>query len=253
MINNIMTNLTKLRIHVCPIGYEVDRIVKSAIELRADRVWIIKEKITSKEKAKKFIKLVEIRLKNQNIEIKEKGVSRDDLFDNLRVMKEIFQEEKNNEIHVNVSAGSKIQAIACMMACMMFKEYNPKPYYVEPKSYETPLDKPQSSGVKRIIPLPNYEIKKPDDKLVQALEIIHNNDGKISKKKMAELIIKSGLIDVDDVNKKIDQGDYAKLDHHFIKPLKNIWHFITVEKIGRMHFIEITSIGKEAYIFLVPS
>ena len=245
-----MTNLTKLRIHVCPIGYEVDRIVKSAIELRAERVWIIKEKESSKEKAKKFIKSVEVGLKNKNIEVKEKGVSRDDLFDNLRVMKEIFQCEENNEIHVNVSAGSKIQAIASMMACMMFKEYNPKPYYVEPKKYENPINKPQSSGVNRIIPLPNYEIKKPEDKLIKALDIIHQNKGKITKKKMAERVIKAGLIEVDDTDKKIDQGDYAKLDHHFIKPLKNIWHFITIKKIGRNHLIEITPIGNDASIFL---
>lgn len=37
---------------------------------------------------------------------------------------------------VNVSVGSKIQAIASMMACMMFKDLVAiKPYYVVPKKY----------------------------------------------------------------------------------------------------------------------
>jgi hypothetical protein len=41
-------------------------------------------------------------------------------------------------ILVNVLVGSKIQAIASMMACMMFKDIAMiKPYYVVPKKYTT--------------------------------------------------------------------------------------------------------------------
>jgi hypothetical protein len=43
--------------------------------------------------------------------------------------------EKGNHILVNVSVGSKIQAIASMMACMMFKDMATiKPYYVVPEN-----------------------------------------------------------------------------------------------------------------------
>jgi hypothetical protein len=38
--------------------------------------------------------------------------------------------EKGNHILVNVSVGSKIQAIASMMSCMMFRDIATiKPYY----------------------------------------------------------------------------------------------------------------------------
>lgn len=246
-----MTKLTKLRVHICPIGYEVDRIVLAAKQLRADRVWIISEKIPSEEKAGKFIKKVKASLKAEHVEVKEKGVDRDDLFDNLKVIKEIFIEEKGNEIHVNVSAGSKIQAIAGMMACMMFREYSPIPYYVEPKKYEVPLNKSQSSGVRRIMQLPDYVIKKPDDKLVKALNIINSNKGRITKKKMAELAIAEGLIEPANKDKKVDQSAYAKLDHGIIKPLQDQWKFVDVEKIGVNHWVTVTDAGRDAAKFLI--
>lgn len=246
-----MTKLTKLRIHICPIGYEVDRIVLAAEQLRADRVWLITEKNPSKETAGKFIHKVKLLLRKNKIEVEEIGVDRDDLFDNLKIIREVFVKESGNEIHVNVSAGSKIQAIAGMMGCMMFKEYSPIPYYVEPKKYETPLNKPQSTGIRRILSLPDYTIQKPDNKLVKALQLINKNNNKITKKNLAELAIIAGLIEPANKNKKVDQSAYAKLDHHIIKPLLDQWKFISVEKIGQNHWIIMTENGIDASKFLI--
>lgn len=246
-----MTTLTKLRIHICPVGFEVDRIVQSAIDLRAERVWLIIEQNKSLEKASKFIKQVVTLLKKEKIETKTKGVTRDNLFDNLRAIKDIFVEEEKNEIHVNVSSGSKIQAIASMMACMMFREYEPKPYYVEPKKYESDkVEKPQSYGVKRIFLLPEYRIQKPERRLVKALKLISDNGGKITKKKLTELCIAHDIIDVSKKDKEIDTGDFAKLETHVIKKLKDSWHYINVERIGRNQVISITESGINSLLFL---
>lgn len=244
-----MTKLTRLRVHVCPIGYEIDRVAEAAKQLRADRVWLIVEQNPSKEKAIRFINKVTSFLKKYQIEVKQKGVSRDELFDNLKGIKEIFEEEKDNEIHVNVSAGSKIQAIAGMMACMMFKEYNPISYYVDPKKYEKPSTAPQSSGVKEIISLPNYTVQKPEKELIKTLKIILSNNKKLNKKTLARLVIEDGLLD--SKNKKITQSDYAKLDHYIIKPLKEKWGFISVKQLGTNHWIELTDAGKDACKFLI--
>ena len=243
-----MTTLIKLRVHVCPIGYEIDRIAKAAKQLRAERVWLIIEKNASKEKAIKYINKVESVLKENKIEVKQKGVIREDLFDNLKGIKEIFEEEKDNELHVNVSAGSKIQAIAGMMACMIFKEYNPIPYYVDPKKYEKPSKSPQSSGVKEIFSLPNYTIQKPEDVLIKTLKIIKNTK-KLNKKTLAGIAIHDDLID--SKNEKVTQSDYAKLDHRIIKPLEEKWKFISVKKIGINHWIELTDAGIDACKFLI--
>ena len=44
------------------------------------------------------------------------------LFDIIRVVKEIILEHRNDEFYVNVASGSKIHAIGCMMACMVFDD-----------------------------------------------------------------------------------------------------------------------------------
>ncbi len=244
-----MTTLTRLRVHICPIGFEIDRVAEAAKNLRAERVWLIIEKNRSKEKAIKFIEKVESILKQNKIEVKQKGVSRDDLFDNLKGIKEIFEEEKINELHVNVSAGSKIQAIAGMMACMMFKEYSAIPYYVEPKDYGKPVKLPLSIGVKDIKPLPDYTIQKPEEELIKTLEIIKNNNEKLNKKTLTKFAIEKGLID--SKNEKVTQSDYAKLDHRIIKPLRDKWKFISVKIIGVNHWIELTDSGRDACKFLI--
>lgn len=247
-----MARLTKLRVHICPIGYEIDRIVESAKRLSAERVWLIVEENSEKEKASDFITKVESDLTESDIEVRRKGVSRDDLFDNLKGIKEIFVEEEGNELRVNVSAGSKIQAIAGMMACMIFKEYSPIPYYVEPKKYEKPSKSPQSSGVKDIVELPEYTIQKPEPDLIKALEIIQQND-RLNKKTLALQAIEKNLIDSenDPEDRKVTQGDYAKLDHHIIKPLVEKWKFIEVTQIGTNHRITLTNIGKDVCKFLI--
>jgi len=243
---------TKFRVHVCPIGFEVDRIVLAVKELHADRVWLIVEKNPAKERAGTFIDQVKSQLSNLDIEIREEGVDRDDLIDNLKIIKGIFEKEEGNDLHVNVSGGSKIQAIAGMMACMLFRdEYEPKPYYVIPDNYgdKEPPKEPLSFGKKDTIDLPAYEIKKPEDYLISALEIISKGK-KITKTELAIAAIEQNLIESNSKGKKITQGDYAKLQNRIIKPLEETWEFIEVNKIGREYRISITKAGGDALKFL---
>ena len=242
-----MTKLTKLRVHICPIGYEVDRIVKSAIKLRAEKIWIITEEYP-KNKIDLFIKKVRSGVTKEKIEINMKEINRIDLFDNIRGIKDIFDLEAGNEIYVNISSGSKIQAIAGMMACMIFKSYNPIPYYVEPKKYGEAPDEPQSFGVKTIIPLPNYTIQQPNQNQIKALNIIKKSK-KLNKKRFAELCINNKLFSTN--NDKIGQNDYGKLNNQIITPLKNNWKYIKVEKIGHNDWITLTNSGNDVCKFLI--
>jgi hypothetical protein len=132
-----------------------------------------------------------------NIECKKAKANRTDLFDILRAFHQIILEEKSNSIFVNVSVGSKIQAIASMMACMMFKDVvTIKPYYVVPKDYTIlPQNEQQTEGMDKIIPLPDYRIEIPNKKLVKCLELIDNHDGgKVSKKRLKNIAIQNKLI-----------------------------------------------------------
>jgi Family of unknown function (DUF6293) len=164
-----------------------------------------------------------------NIECKKAKANRTDLFDILRAFHQIILEEKSNSIFVNVSVGSKIQAIASMMACMMFKDVvTIKPYYVVPKDYTIlPQKEQQTEGMDKIIPLPDYRIEIPNKKLVKCLELIDNHDGgKVSKKRLKNIAIQNKLIhergrENTRSNEYSEQAGFMALNKTLIEPLKS--------------------------------
>jgi len=50
-----MTNIANLRVHIAPVGFEVDRIVIPAEQMKADRVWLLIHENPSEDKAGPFI------------------------------------------------------------------------------------------------------------------------------------------------------------------------------------------------------
>jgi len=249
-IDTIMPSLTNLRVHIAPVGYEIDRIVLPAIEMRADKVCLMIHENPSDDKATKFYSQIEKKLKKSNIETEKVYHNRADLFQIIKSVKEKIESENDNLIYVNLASGSKIQSVACMMACQMFNDNsNVSPYYVEAKEYLGFSGEAISKGIKKIQNVPTYDIKKPETRLIQALQIIQENDGKISKKEMAKLAIDKNLISVNAENKS--QATYASLDQNIISPLENKWKFVSVEKVGRTRWISITEDGKNAAEFLI--
>lgn len=246
-----MTNLTRLRIHIAPVGFEIDRIVLPAKQMKADKIWLIRDENPATEKAGTYITKITADLKKDNIEVKTVGSNRNDIFKILKTVKEIFVQEKQHDLYVNVSSGSKIQAIACMMACMMFKENNAIPYYAEPESYPATLGKQQSNGLKKIMDLPKYQIQKPKQELIYALQIIQEKNGKITKKQMAEIAEERKIITVNANDKNFRQVRFASLDKNIIHPLAEQWKFVEIEKIGRNRWIKITQEGERAAEFLL--
>jgi hypothetical protein len=247
---------------VAPVGFEVDRIVLPAINMKADRVWLIVHDKAHEDKGDRFVKRIQSKLKDARIECLQAQADRIDLFDILRTLRTIFLKEKGNSISVNVSVGSKIQAIASMMACMMFKDLAMiKPYYVVPERYNSSLlkqeEKQETEGVKDVIGLPEYKIEIPSERLIRCLDIIDARAGsKITKRELKDLAIEHNLIHVDD--KKIssrgsrgytDQAGYMALNKNLIEPLLD-WRFITESKVGSHHVISLTDDGKHALKFL---
>lgn len=175
---------------------------------------------------------------------------RENIFSILKAVKDILTKEQKNDIYVNVSSGSKIQAIACMMACMMFKEFSVTPYYVVPKSYPATGEEQQSSGMEDVVELPKYEIQKPGEEILQALKIITEHDGKITKKEMAKIAEEQKLISVNSKH-HAQQARFASLDANIIQPLVERWKYVEIEKVGRNRWIKITEEGKHAAEFLI--
>ena len=52
-VDTIMT-ITKLRVHIAPVGFEVDRIVLPAIEMKADKIWLLIHDNPSDDRATSF-------------------------------------------------------------------------------------------------------------------------------------------------------------------------------------------------------
>jgi hypothetical protein len=248
----VMSNISKLRIHIAPVGFEIDRVVIPAIKERADKVWLLIHDITTEDKAGPYMEKIVKELKKNNIKYDVAKADRLDLFKIIKSVKEIILQEKSNDIYVNVASGSKIQAIACMMAFMIFnKKNNVKPFYAEAERYAAFEGKQQSIGWKRNIGLPAYEIQIPKPELVMALKIIRDNGGKITKKEMAKLADDAKIITVGAREENFEQARFASLDKNIIQPLADHWKFVEVEKVGRNRWIRITETGLQAAEFLI--
>ena len=248
--HTVMAKNENLRIHIAPVGYEIDRIVLPAKKKRADKVYLLIHENPSIDKAFSFYETTEKKLKKLGIDVVRERHNRLDLFNIIKSIREIIQKEQGNIIYVNLASGSKIQSIGCMMACMMFNDdQNVQPFYVEAKEYVGFSGKPISTGIKEIQDMPTYEIKRPHQKHVDALRIINEHGGRISKKEMAQIAKEEKLIVVNAENES--QATFASLDKNIISVLKDQWGFVKVEQIGRTRWIEITEEGRNAAEFLV--
>ncbi len=263
-----MNVVTSLRVHVAPVGFETDRIVIPAEQRKADRVWLMAH--NSDRKAKQYQDIIQERLEKEQIEVLEKPHDRMDLFDIIRATREIIQEETNNNIFVNLSSGSKMQAVGCVMACMMFnRDGNVHSYYVEPETYHRQeKTQPLSSGVKQIQDMPKYDIRIPSPIQIETLKIVYEAQSPVRKIDLLSQLRKAGIImirgqDDNAMNSHSDHiivgaqgnaeaGSLASMDQNLVRPLIN-WGFLDVEKRGRNRYVSLTEAGKNTARFLSGS
>ncbi len=247
-----MKNLTNLRVHIAPVGFEIDRIVIPAKKMKADKVWLLIHENPSEDKAGPFVEKIKKLLTKEKIKVVLEHHNRLDLFKIIKSIKEIVTIEKGNDIYVNLASGSKIQAIASMMACMMFNEQKSiKPFYAEAETYPGFEGKQMSYGVKNLMEIPTFDIHTPKPELVKALQIIIKQNGRLRKKDMALFAEKENLITVNAREENYTQARFASLDKNIIQPLVEQWKFAEVEKIGRTRWVKITQEGINAAEFLI--
>lgn len=256
-----MSDIVALRIHIAPVGFEVDRVVIPVEDRRADRVWLLVQ--SGKDKAGDYLRMIREKLEGAGVDVQEKAHDRTDLFDIIRATREVIQHERENTVFVNLSSGSKIQAIGCMMACMMFNEAgNVRPYYAEPEEYHR-QDGPLSTGVRRVIEMPRYDLQVPSVMLVRALQLIRRHE-RIRKKDLLDSLLEARIITVADNPKTAPEPDtlmvnsleanrlvagLARMEQNIIRPLSE-WGFIEISKVGRNRWVSLTEEGKNAAKFL---
>jgi len=206
------SEISALRIHIAPVGFEFDRVIIPIKTNKADRVWLLRH-APDKEPTLKYLERIRQELKKEKIECK---VAETDLFDLTAVLQqthEILQKEKNHRVYVNISSGSKVTAIALALACMIWGGI---PYYVKPIEYAS-LNSHEtiSKGVKDIVEVPKFNIHKPDSKHLDVLKIISNAKGKIKRKILLEELIMNGKIK----SGISDQAKYNFMNRNYLKPL----------------------------------
>jgi hypothetical protein len=81
----------------------------------------------------------------------------------------------------------------------------------------------------------------------------HDN-GKVSKKKLKDIVIQNKLIherskEDNRSDEYSEQAGFMALNKTLIEPLQS-WRFISVEKVGSHHVISLTAEGKDALRFL---
>lgn len=257
-------DLNDRRIHAAPLGFEEDRIVIPAVRNKADRVWILVPR--HDDTAKTFLESVRARLADAGIETFGMEHDRGDLFDIIRAIREIIRSEGENHVLVNLSSGSKIQAVGCMMACMMFNDTGRvRPYYAEPEEYHR-RDGPLSTGVRDIIPLPQYTVQIPPPLLVNTMHVIRKNGNRIRKKDLLKELQEAGLVrmvsdaavrvqETPDVlvvrgqEHNMETAGLSRMTGSIIEPLMR-WNFVGTEKVGRNQWVSLTREGLNAVRFL---
>jgi len=257
----------KKRIHIAPVGFEVDRIVMPAIELEADKVYLLVHNNKLEDKAGEYIQRVIKELKAQKIETEKVFANWRDVESITKEARKLFLSLSDNDIYVNIASGSKNHAIALDRAIMTLEDQtNIKEYYAESESYEgfKPGKYQLSKGVREIKEIPKRKMVLPGDRLLAAMIIIRdynqNQPGtcirgckkahkhvkkKIKKKHLAEACVENNILPA--------AGNIlTSLDKNIIQKLYNEWDFIEIEKIGQSYYVGLSDSG-EAHVHEMTS
>ena len=253
-----MNIIFKKRIHIVPVGFEYDRIILpitgNQIDTgKADAVYLITR--AGKDDAKLYVREIIKMLKKENISFELIDCDIDDVYEILREMRKIIENEKNNDIYINVSSGSTMCTIAGVMAAMLFKKEDTyiEPYYVKPVRYKKSKDKdkldltkdPFTYGIKEIIPIPNYKAHLPDSEKIDVMKIISEKGNEGVRKQQ---IVKFFYPTPTSTNEK--SSNYMKVTRRLIEPLRNTWNLLKVEGNGRNAIIKLTKNGQDMIKFL---
>jgi len=239
-----MSNIKpRLRVHICPVGFEEDRIVIPISELKADKVYLITK--SGEDLANGAIQRIITALRSLKLEPTVVECDIHSLEECFCKISEILYKEalQGNDVYVNVSSGTNILCIAGTMACMT---WGGAPYYVIPKTY-APKGEPLHLGVRKIFELPRYRITPPRRELISILEFISGKNRAVSHSELIALLKTKGLIKTE--NEKLtrpSQSEYQQLENNFLRELRDQRGYVIETGETRAKRVHLTSEGKTA-------
>jgi hypothetical protein len=241
------------RVHIAPVGFEVERVTAPLESERADRVYLLTR--AEHDAAAPFVDAVVRRLRKAPWPVEVQVVRTDlwDVFPALASLRAIFEAERRVDrsardvlpIRVNVSTGTKITAIAGTLACML---WNGSPYYAQVSkawySDRTPRVGTVTDIVERVEPVGVYELRSPSPELVEVLDALGRRGGVLRKR---ELIRELGLDrpGADGSRPASPQAQHGRLRRR-LEPLERRWGFVRTESPGPRSRVTLTEQGRLA-------
>lgn len=234
------------RVHIAPLGYEKERIYRPAIDESADEVVLLTHAADEDdEQAADCRNAVEQAFDDSGIKYETRECDFFTLEVALAEFQALIQQHQGDSVYINISTGSKITAIAGMLACMIS---GGTPYYVKPEDYgETTV----SEGVENTFPVAAYPIDPPERETTQVLQFIKNRneeEGKVIKRDLNQFIADEELGPVSELEREDSNDIYDVVQREFIKPLKENG-LIQVQRLGTEKRLNLTEQGEQMLDF----
>lgn len=242
------------RVHVAPVGFEVDRIVEPILRMEGEAVVLVAQ-LSERDKGRRFLDKVQDKLRRRGVKIEVVRRDIHDLYALTRAFAQVFRSHSHDSIFLNVSSGSKIEAIAAVLATMLVRNEGIAVtlYYAIPHEYTAPLTKPLSTGCDEVIPLPHLSMQVPSPEMREALGILRA--GARSKSELAVELAKRGQFDQSRLSSEGKPKDEAArvslqtaVDVRVVRRLEEL-KYAQVRRRGRQAIVALTPLGISAAEF----
>lgn len=234
-----------LRVHISPVGFEFKRVTEPLVRMNADKVYLIS--FGKEDRASSYLRQIreELYSNYRHIVVEENFINLWDLYECIERFRTIMLDEEGNHVYVNVSTGTKITAIAGMLACML---WHGQPYYAK-VSY--PIDAQTKHETTEFVEeadvLPVYDIRKPKSEYLLVLDLLLRNGGKMHKSQMIHELENRGII----ISEAKSAEEFSLAAKHgqlkgILNPMEKDWNYIKTISSGRRSEVYITDQGKSA-------
>lgn len=239
-----------LRVHVVPLGFEYERLRVPIREWRADKVVAVA--YDEGEPIPYVERLLDELAADEDVELRRRDCDIFDLYEALGTIVAAVDDHPDDEVYVHLSAGSKITAIAGMIACMAGEAH---PIYARPDygpdSGRVP-DEPLHDEVAEVFELPTYPIDRPSEPLVAVMDFVERADDAevsgryrgVSKKELVAFVRDAAFPFAADSEATTEKGYYRLLETHVVRPLTDRG-YATVEQVGRRKYVSLTPEGED--------
>lgn len=239
-----------LRVHVVPLGFEYERLRAPIREWRADKVVAVE--YDEGERISYVEGLLDELADDAGVELQRRACDIFDLYEALGTIVAAVDDHPDDEVYVHLSAGSKITAIAGMIACMAGDAH---PLYARPDygpDSERVPDEPLHDEVDRIFELPTYPIERPPEPQIAAMDFLAQEDAGdatgryrgASKKDLVRFVRDQGFPFVAESEATTEKGYYRLLETHVVGPLTERG-YVAVEQVGRRKYVSLTPEGED--------